>query len=493
MANRRYQSIKNRDQMDAFPPLLDDYVGQDNPVRAIDVYVDALDWLVLDFSPTDCGTGRGQPAYSAAMLLKLYLYGYLHRVRSSRRLAQETRRNLEMIWLVEHQQPSHTVIARFRADNAAALKRACRDFVELCQGLDLVGGEAVGIDGTFMHANASKASLVTETSLEKQRAQLAQSIEAYLSDLNEADQHESEALPTDPALAEKLKRLMAERDACQAQLAQMKARGEKQQSKTDPDARLLHKSGQTVAGYNLQIAVDAKHKLIVEHEVTNAGNDSGQLDVMAKRSQERLGVETLTVVADGGYYHQERIRCCVEAGITPYVALPRNKSSAKAQGRFDREAFSYETGEDVYHCPGGKTLVPQSEQIKSGKRMIRYVSRCADCSQCPLKARCLPKTNAYRSLYRWEHEAVIDAHKQRMVQAGQEKMRQRTALVEHPFGTLKCQMGWRHALVRGFEKVRGEVGLLILSYNFRRVLNLIGIDRLRAYCAPTGASRGETA
>jgi transposase len=497
MTNRIYKTGVCREQLSLLPPRVEDYVGPDNPVRAIEVYVCALDLEKLGFRHAEPGRGVGQPSYDPAELLKAYLYGYLNRVRSSRRLEQEARRNLELIWLLKGLTPGYRTIADFRKNNWAALKAANRDFVLLVRELNLVGGELVAIDGAFFHGDASKASIKTRKRLAEQLAALDRDIEAYGGALEANDATEEAHSPAGQddgdggggGVADRLAALMAKRAKAQAGLARLEESGETQLSTTDADARLLSKRGQSVAGYNVQIAVDAKHKLIIASAVVNDGNDTGQLYAMAKAAKEALAVETLEAVADAGYYNSAALKTCEDDGIVAYVPPVERTGRLEAQGRFSHEDFAYDPGADAYRCPAGALLAPnKSLKTNTGGRLeIRYVSRKAVCDACPLRTRCVDKSQT-RTICRWEHEEVLERHRARMKDAGA-RMRQRACLVEHPFGTLKCRAGYRHFLVRGFDKVRGEWSLMALCYNFARVLNIIGFDGFAAYFAIRAAER----
>lgn len=492
MTTRSFKVGMSREQGSFLPPRIDDYVGPDNPVRAIEAYVCSLDLAALGFGHAVGEGGAGQPPYDPADLLKLYLYGYLNQVRSSRRLEREARRNVELIWLLRGLVPGYRTIGNFRQDNRHALKAANRDFVMLAGQLKLLGGELVAIDGAFFDGSASKASIVTRKRLAEQVAALDRDIEAYDASLEANDAAEA-AIPAAASgqdMAQRLAALLAKRAAAKDSLAKLEASGETQVSRTDPDARLLSKSGQTLAGYNVQIAVDDKHKLIVASEVVNDGNDTGQLHAMAQAAKQALGVESLQAVADTGYYNGEALKACEEDAIIAYVPPAQRGNRLASQGRFSLEEFTYDAAEDIYRCPTGAPLRPMNgfKQDQAGKSYIVYATRRSACGVCPLRAGCLTAKAPRRIVYRWVHEDVIDRHKARMATA-EDMMRRRKALAEHPFGTLKCRAGYRHFLVRGFDKVRGEWGLMALCYNFTRVLNIIGFDRFIAYLV----SRAQTA
>jgi transposase len=498
MTNRTYKTGPCREQLSLLPARVEDYVARDNPVRAIEAYVCALDLEKLGFRHAGGGIGAGQPSYDPADLLKAYLYGYLHRVRSSRRLEQEAQRNLELMWLLKGLTPGYRTIANFRRDNWAGLKAANREFVLLLRELQLLGGELVAIDGTFFHGDASKASIKTKKRLAEQLVAIDRDIEEYGKALASNDAVEEAHSPGGEdggkrdggAVADKLAALMARRAKAQADLDRLKDSGETQLSTTDADARLLSKRGHVLAGYNVQIAVDDKHKLIVASEVVNDGNDTGQLYEVAIAAKEALGVETLQAVADTGYYNGATLKECEEGGIVAYVPPPKRTGGLEEQGRLTHEAFSYDAEADAYRCPAGEFLRPMNGvKTNSGGRLeIRYVSRKSVCKACHLREQCINQKSRMRTIYRWQHEAVIERHRGRMKEAGA-LMRQRACLVEHPFGTLKCRAGYRHFLVRGFAKVRGEWSLMALCYNLARVLNILGFDGFVAFFANRAAEK----
>ncbi len=487
MSSRRYQPVLNRQQDMLLPPCVDEYVNQNHQVRAIDAYVDTLDLQALGFKNTQPVISAGQPAYHPAALLKLYLYGYLQGIRSSRKLEREASRNLEVMWLIEGLRPTYKTIADFRKVNGAALKAANRDFLLLCKELALFGGEQAAVDGSFFKADASKSGIYTEDKLNQQLDYLDKKIAEYQQALADQDATDDRAgkdnLVEDEQLQQKLEQLRNKQAKKKALQQQLKDSGDKQVSTVDKDARLLTKRGQTVAGYNVQIVVDDKHKLIVAEEVTQDGNDSHQLVPMLEKAQNILRSENLTGLADSGYYEGNLLKTCEEQNITVYVAIPDKSKAIAAKGRFTREQFSYDLEQDCYSCPQGKPLAASGKaHQKNGKWLTRYQSKATDCNQCPLREQCLGAKAAIKQIHRWEHEAVVERHKQRM---GQKPgiMKKRGALVEHPFGVLKHRAGMNHFLMRGLEKCRGEFSMMVLDYNFTRVLNILGVDALMDYCA----------
>ena len=427
-------------------------------------------------------------------MLKLYIAGYLDRVHSSRRLGRECRRNLEFMWLLEGLTPGYRTIAAFRQFNGPALRAACKDFILLCKDLDLLGGEEIGIDGAFFNASASDASVITKTTLEKRLTQIERDIDAYHHALETQDAQER-GLPEDlsktPELAAKIVKLQARQAQHAALLKQLADSGDTQISRTDPDARALRKGGQQLVGYNVQNSVDGKHRLIVHYEVTNAGNDTQQLAPQALAAKAVLAVEKLTAAADAGYFNEAQLAECAQANITVYVPVPDYEQGLTAQGRLSGANFQYLPDTDVYRCPGKQELHQYGtphRRAGTGTLYTRYSRPPGACQDCPLKASCLPASGR-RQIERSEHAPVVDALRQRMADQGPARMRQRAGLVEHPFGTLKRWFGWDHFLVRGFEKVRGEMSLMVLGYNLTRVIHILGVPAFRDYCAQRLSSR----
>jgi len=495
MTNRTFKSGESREQASLLPSRIEDYVGPDNPVRAIESFVSALDLAKLGFRHADRGAeAMGQPPYDPADLLKLYLYGYINQVRSSRRLEREACRNLELIWLLKNLRPGYRTIANFRKENWKALRAVNRGFVLLARELGLVGGAVVAIDGSFFHGDASKGSIFTRKRLAEQIAKLDREIEAYGKSLEDNDAAEGKEDRTDGPgnggggdgsdIGAKVAAVMARRLRAQADLDGLEESGETQLSLTDPDARLLVKGGQGVAGYNVQAVVDDKHKLIVASEVVNDSSDVNQLHAMAKAAKEALDVEALQVLADEGYYSSTELKACEDDGITAYVPPSEGNGLLEKAGRFGLKNFSYDGAADAYTCPAGQLLRPMKGRWTntSGRVEIRYASHTRICRVCPSRTKCLTPKASRRIIRRWEHEDVLERHRARMESAS-DLMRRRSAIVEHPFGTLKCRAGYRHFLVRGFDKVRGEWSLMALCYNFTRVLNILGFDGFAACMA----------
>jgi transposase len=465
----------DRSQTLLLPESLDQYVGKDNPVRFIDAFVDGLDLTAAGFIRVQPKT-TGRPGYAPKDLLKLYIYGYLNRVRSSRRLEAETHRNIELIWLLRHLKPDFKTIADFRRINHKAFRPVFRQFVLLCRQLDLFGRELIAVDGTRIKAVNNKDRNFTHASL-TQFIKLADAkLEDYLQRLDQSDADEAKTTGSRVKnLAEKIAAIRERRTRCKDMLEQLERTGEDQISLTDPDSRAMAAHTRVAVGYNAQIAVDVKHKLIVEQQVTNQVVDMGQLLQTAEPAKEVLGVETIDVVADKGYFKIEDIEACEKAGLVPYVPRPQRGPSVKA-GLFRKDEFQYDAATDSYVCPAGQRLHPYSSSLLRGLKKINYVNKLA-CDDCSIRSRCT--AGKFRTVSRLENEAVLDRMAARLAKRPGVLDRRRET-VEHPFGTIKQWMNQGAFLMRGLEKVRGEFSLTALAYNLRRVLNLVGFTELMA-------------
>ena len=464
-----------RDQMLLMLTSIEDYVAAENPVRFIEAFVDSLNLAAAGFArSTPKVTGR--PGYAPSDLLKLYLYGYLNRVRSSRRLSTESGRNLEVMWLLRGLRPDFRTIADFRGDNRDAFKPVFRAFVMLCRRLDLFGRELLAVDGTRLKAVNSRRRNFTRQKLADWIKQADERIEEYLTHLDRADQTEAQAdggAMRAANLKAKVARLRERRRTHAAMLADLVASGESQVSLTDPDARGMATHPKVGVGYNAQVAVDAKHKLIVEQHVTNAGSDLGLLAQTAGAAKELLGVERIDAVADKGYYKGEDIAACEETGVSPYVARPQ-RGAAVAAGRFAKDEFAYDAAGDFYRCPAGHRLDPVQRIAKDGRGSIFYSNRPA-CRDCPLKPQCTPASA--RRIERWEGEAVLDRMAQRLA-ARPDILATRRETVEHLFGSIKQWMNQGAFLMKGLPKVRGEFSLTAFAYNLRRAINIVGVPAM---------------
>ncbi len=472
---KRFIEGVNRSQTTLFPERLEDWVGEDNQVRVIDVFVDELDLGVLGFV-VPLWTGR--PAYHPSGLLKLYIYGYLNRVQSSRRLEREAGRNVEVMWLTGRLVPDHKTIADFRKDNGPAIRKVCAEFVSICRGLDLFAHGCVAIDGAKFKAVNARDRNVTRAKMKRRLEQIEESVTRYLQQLDSADRQEASLARETKIerLNDKIAKLKQQMQRLKALETEMLAAPDQQLSLTDPDARSMATSGRGsgIVGYNVQMAVDTKHHLIPTHEVVNQGTDRAQLSPMSKKAKEDLGTDTLDVVADRGYFDSQEILACSRAGIT--VTLPKPQTSgAKAKGRYGKQDFRYVAKEDVYICPAGERLVYHYTNVEAGRTLRRYWTNA--CQDCAIKHLCT--TGKERRIARWQHEHILEEVERRLDEHP-EKMRTRRQTAEHPFGTLKLWMGYTHFQMKTLKNVRTEMALHVLAYNIKRVMAIIGIGPLMA-------------
>lgn len=474
---KRFVEGEDRNQSTLFPERLDDYIAQDNPVRVIDAFVDELDLVRLGFEraiPKD----TGRPGYHPAILLKIYIYGYLNRIQSSRRLERETQRNVEMMWLTGRLMPDFKTIADFRKDNGKAIRQVCREFIALCRNMNLFTQTIVSIDGSKFRAVNSKDRNDTQASMKRRIARVEQHIERYLSLLDEADVGEPSTNDRSvPELKEKIASLKEEMQRLKKREGELLAHPDKQLSDTDPDSRLMKKGGMgSQVSYNVQTAVDAEHKLIVAHEVTNAPVDRNLLHTMAQLSREAMPGEEITVLADRGYYKGEEIRACHLEGIN--VLVPKtNTSGNKSAGRFEKKDFQYDRERDEYRCPAGESLPRRHSTVENGMTIHAYYASYTICQDCKLKSRCT--RGRERRIKRWEHEAILDAREEAL-RSTPDAMPMRARTSEHPFGTLKLWMGLNPFLMKRLKNVRTEMSLSVLAYNMRRMITIKGVVPLMA-------------
>ena len=466
----------DRMQRTLLPDSLEDYVGEDNQVRVVDVFIDELDLAALGFKGlVPARTGR--PAYHPSLMLKLYLYGYLNRVQSSRRLEREAGRNVEVMWLTRRLAPDFKTIADFRKDNGEAIRAVCRQFIVLCRKLGLFAHAVAAIDGSKFKASNARDKNFTKASVKRRMQQVEDSIARYMAALETADRQDDDV--KEPRIGRLTDRIAALKDQMRKLKAietQVLAAPDQQVSLTDPDARAMSTSGKGSAtvGYNVQTAVDAKHHLIVAHEVTNVGNDRAQLAKMGGQAKAAMGVETLEALADRGYFSGEAVKACKPLGVAPYLPKPLT-SGAKAEGRFGKQDFVYQAKKDTYRCPAKKTLKRRFSTTDKGQTFHIYATDA--CADCPLKADCTKADQ--RQIKRWEHEDVIDEMQHRLDHSP-DAMRLRRSTVEHAFGTLKCWMGATHFQTRTLPKVKTEMSLHVLAYNLKRVIAILGPQPLMA-------------
>jgi transposase/CheY-like chemotaxis protein len=462
---------EDRTQATLFPERIDDYVAEDSPVRVVDVFIDDLDISGLGFRAEPNATGR--PSYHPKIMLKLYVYGYLNRVQSSRRLEREAQRNVELMWLTGRLTPDFKTIADFRKDNGEAIRLVCREFVMLCRKLGLLNNTLVAIDGSKFKAVNNRDKNFTRAKMERRLAEVEASVDRYLTQLTEVDATETDD-DKGPELEKKITQLREEMARLKKHEVRMLEAPDQQLSLTDPDARSMNSRGTGMVGYNVQSAVDSEHHLIIAHEVTNVGSDRSQLANVAKQAKETLQAEALDVVADRGYYNGDEIRACEQAGIDAYLPKPKT-SPNKARGLFDRSAFTYMDKDDEYECPAGERLIYRFTRTEKGKDIRRYWSSA--CPRCPIKAQCTTGDN--RRVSRWVHADVLDRAQARLDKRS-DSMRVRRATVEHPFGTIKSWMGATHFQMKTLSRVSTEMSLHVLSYNMKRAINLLGTEKIIA-------------
>ena len=469
----RFIEGEPRSQSALFPERLDDWIAEDNPVRAVDAFVEELDLVQLGFAGAE-PAATGRPGYHPAVLLKLYIYGYLNRVPSSRRLEREAQRNVELMWLTGRLAPDFKTIADFRRDNGAGVRAVCRRFVQLCRELELFSEAIVAVDSSKFKAVNSRDRNFTPNKVERRQQQIEESIQRYLDALETADRTQpAEVAAKTERLREKIKTLREQMKRMEAIGERLKDTADEQISETDPDARSMisQAKGTGLVGYNVQAVVETKNHLIVTHEVTNVGSDRSQLTKMASIARDEMGHDRLLAIADRGYFNSQEVKACTETGITPLVPKPLT-SNAKAEGRFGKPDFIYLKKVDQYQCPAGQRAIYRFSREEGG-RMVRIYWSSA-CTVCARRAECT--TTSYRRIRRWEHEHLLEAMQRRLDRMPQ-AMTLRRRTIEHVFGTLKYSMGSAHFLTRRLHNVGTEMSLQVLAYNFKRVMQLLGMQK----------------
>jgi len=471
----RFIEGEDRRQATPLPDSLEDYVTDDNPVRVVDVFIEELDLAAMGFAGVE-PEATGRPAYHPATLLKIYLYGYLNRIQSSRRLERETQRNIELMWLTGRLMPDFKTIADFRRDNGPAIRAACTQFVLLCRQLSLFTKSVVAVDGSKFKAVNTRDKNFTVAKIAKRIEQVEASVARYLAALDHADrQHDDVSEAKTTRIKEKIEGLRRQMQSLKAMQKQVEESPDKQVSLTDPDARSMATSGKGtgIVGYNVQIAVDAEHHLIVAHEVTNVGADRAQLAAMGGKARQAMGCKEVTVLADRGYYNGEEVLACEGKGMLPYVPKTQTSGNAK-RGLFTVQDFIYDAEHDHYTCPAGEFLTKGKVRSDRHDDMDHYRNLTA-CITCELKPKCT--TDKAKRQKRWQHEAVLDRMQARLDRMP-EAMIIRRQTVEHPFGTLKAWMGSTHFLTKTLAKVKTEMSLHVLAYNMKRMINIFGVKPL---------------
>lgn len=476
-----YITGPDRSQSIMFPELIDDYVSKENSVRFIDAYVDSLDLADLGFTHS-IPKQTGRPSYAPSDLLKLYIYGYLKKTRSSRQLAQLTDLNVEVFWLLKKLRPDFRTISDFRKENTEALKRVCKEFTLLCKKLNLFGGELIAIDGSKFSAVNHNSKTVSKKEISELIEEIDRNIEEHFSDIEKQDEIEqSVEQPGSEELQEAISKLKKHKDYLSKLAETLEESGETQVPRTDPDCRKMRTGNQGIdMSYNVQIAVDSKNKLIVAHDVTNDTNDLNQLVPMSNLAKDALGVEELNVTADKGYFNEEQIAECESGKVKCHIPEPQ-KSHNKAKGLFTHRDFNYDATNDLYVCPAREKLLRTSTVTKHGRQTGLYQTNA--CKKCKLFSRCTTSREG-RRIYRSEYRDIIGAMQRRMKEDPYPSS-QRKALVEHLFGTIKHTMRHGNFLMKGKSKVAAEISMSVLVYNLKRVMNIVGIapllESLRAY------------
>lgn len=470
-----YIKGENRNQITLFPEVIDDYITEDNSVRFIDVFIDNLKINDFKYSETK---GMGRPPYDPKNLLKLYVYGYLNHIRSSRKLEKETHRNVEVMWLLEKLTPDHKTIANFRRDNKEAIKQVFKEFTLLCKKLNLFGGELIAVDGSKFKAVNSKKRVFTQKQLEEKLADIEKYIENYLTELDSNDEEESNInKPTKKELEEKIKSLKNCKDNYQKIKNELEKTGQSHICLTDPDARLMKEGGSSrkIVSYNVQTSVDDKHNLIVNYDVVQDANDLYQLGRISTESKEILESKKLEVVADTGYYSGKEIKSCKDNGIIPYVSEPKLSLDKKIDPEFYPDKFKYDNENDCYTCPNNQILsFKGTKQSDRGYTVRLY--KTSSCQNCKFKSKCAVSKKG-RTIHRSEYAEYMEEMRNRL-KSNKAKIKKRKSIVEHPFGTIKESFGYRKFLMKGLANVKAEIGLAILAYNMKRVINELGIKKL---------------
>ncbi len=461
-----------RTQSTLLPEMLDDFVVEDSAVRVIDLFIDELNLAGLGFQTEP--NRKGRPAYHPIILLKIYVYGYFNQVHSSRRLEREAQRNIELMWLIGRLAPDFKTIADFRKDNREAIRLVCREFVMLCKQFGLFNDAFVAIDGSKFKAVNNRDKNFTRAKMDRRLSDVEESIDRYLESLANVDEQESKV---DNGKTEQLEQKVA---ALKEEMARLKAlevemvkAPDQQISLTDPDARSMKTRGEGMVGYNLQTAVDVNSHMIISHDVTNVGNDRNLLADVATEAKQVLGVDSLTAIADRGYYKGEEIKKCEDKNIILFI--PKSDTSGnRAKDLFTKDKFIYIADVDEYECPAGARMTYRYTNEERGKSIRRYATPA--CTTCAIKDKCTTGKGA-RRMRRWEHEDVLDRAQERL-NANWGMMVTRSATVEHPFGTIKSWMGYTHFLTKTLDGVRTEMSLHVLAYNMKRMINIMGIGPL---------------
>ncbi|MGB5866397.1 MAG: IS1182 family transposase [Arcobacteraceae bacterium] len=478
-----YKQGLDRNQQLIFPPSLDELVEENNIARAIESYVEILNISELKIKTKKSLINDGQPAFHPKLLLKIYIYGYLNKIRSSRKLETEIKRNIELMWLTQGLTPSYKTIANFRKDNPVALQTIFKEFSILLKDIKLITGELVGVDGAFLRANASKNTLIMKKTVKNDLYKIDKEIKSYMELLDTLDKDDTKS--NIQLSVDDIQNLKDKKEQLHKDLDLLDSLGKEQHNKTDKDANVMSKPAHNLMAYNSQIAVDDTFKFIIATDISTNGHDLDQLHNMAVKSKEIVDNPEGIVTADKGYYSSVEIKKCVDDGIETIVPLRNTAVKKKIKdSKFSKNQFTYNHEEDCYICPNNQILANSNTQYQRDKRMLDvYRLSSTICKSCPLKPNCLSDKTNYKQMYRWENESIIDNYTTKMnTKKARDIVKKRGSIVEHPFGTIKRTLGWDHFLVRSKKKVLGENSLIMFTYNFRRLLNLIGITLFKKLC-----------
>lgn len=462
----KYIQGQNRTQTYLFPVSLDDSINQGNEVRIIDVFVDSLNLSEYGFKVDFEENGR--PAYHPGDLLKLYMYGYMNKLRSSRDLEKECKRNIEVMWLLNTLSPDHNTISNFRRDNPKAIKKVFRGTVQIAKHFNLIGGSLIAGDSTKLRAQNSKKNNFNQKKVDRHLEYIENKLTEYNQALSESDGDNKKEIE------QEIKKQQKRKDGYKNLEKQLKDSGESQVSTSDPDSRqMIVRNNITEVAYNVQTTVDAKHNLPIDYKVTNT-NDSKAMGNMLQRAKSILGTNKFTALYDKGYHTGSEFETANKLDVKTIVAIPTVAAQAP-NPLYNVEHFSYNKTEDCYRCPEGEKLITTGKLHKAKTYLFkRYTTRA--CLVCPAKAQC-SKAAYGKAIQRSEFQELVELNKERVKQ-NETYYKRRQAIVEHPYGTIKRQWGFSYIMTKkSIHKASADVGLIMTAYNLRRIINIIGIKQ----------------
>ena len=476
----KYIQGYNRKQLVLFPTSLDDIIEQDNDVRFIDLFVESLDIRGMGFKVDHIENGR--PAYHPQDLLKLYIYGYLNSIRSSRKLEKSTKINTEVMWLLKGLDPDHNTISNFRRDNPKAIKKVFRATVEIAKNFELIGGKLIAGDSTKLRAQNSKKNNFNKKKIDRHLAYIENKLEEYDKQLQVADNDKDNKDEKREENIEKIKGEIEKQNKRKANYEQLEKQleetGQTQISTSDPESRQMIIRNQIIeVAYNIQTTVDAKNNIPIDFKTTNT-NDSKAMGPMLRRAKTILKTNDFTALYDKGYHTGSEFEIADKLGINVLVAVPRVAVQAP-KPTYNTESFAYDKEKDIYICPQGNILTTTGKQYKCATHKFkRYATKA--CKTCQVKAECT-KAGYGRIVQRSEYKGLIESNKKR-TEKNKNYYRRRQAIVEHPYGTIKRQWGFSYIMTKKYKKrAEADIGLIFTAYNLRRIMNIIGTDVLKEY------------